>query len=223
MFIVIEGLDGAGKSTQVARIRQMFENMGREIRYVHFPRFDAPIYGDLVARFLRGDLGALDQVNPYLVGLIYAGDRHEAAATIREWLSDGYVVLIDRYVYSNIAYQCAKIQDPTQANELRQWILGLEYDHNNIPRPDLSIFLDVPFKFTTAKLTEQRTGEDRDYLEGKADIHEASLDLQRNVRRVYLECAATDPTFHIIDCSNPEGDMLTPDQIFSKINEHLPQ
>lgn len=223
MFIVIEGLDGAGKSTQVAKIRQMYESQGRQIQYIHFPRFTAPIYGDLVARFLRGEFGTADQVDPYLVGLIYAGDREQAATQIREWLADGYVVLIDRYVYSNIAYQCAKIEDATQAKALKEWILNLEYAHNKIPRPDLSLFLDVPFAFTAAKLSEERTGDDRDYLDGKSDIHEASLDLQRNVRRVYLDCAATDPTFQVIDCSSAEHTMLPADEIFAKISEFLPK
>lgn len=228
MFIVIEGLDGAGKSTQVALMRRMFETQyGKNVEYLHFPRFDAPVYGELIARFLRGELGALDQVDPYLVALIYAGDRQEAATLIRNWLTDGKVVIVDRYVYSNIAYQCAKLPD-TPGNEarnlLKKWILELEYKHNDIPRPDLSLFLDVPFAFTERKLTEHREGDDRDYLQGKKDIHEASLTLQQQVRQVYLSCAATDPDFKVIDCG--DGDinqhaMLSPDQIFNKIADEI--
>lgn len=224
MFIVIEGLDGAGKSTQVARMRQLFEERyGKQVEYLHFPRFDAPVYGDLVARFLRGELGALDQVNPYLVALIYAGDRQQAAPMIRNWLADGKVVIVDRYVYSNIAYQCAKFSpDSGERAALRQWILDLEYRHNEIPRPDLSLFLDVPFDFTRRKLTEQREGDDRSYLQGKTDIHEASLTLQQNVREVYLSCAQDDPDFHVIDCGDPEtGAMLSPDTIFNKIADEI--
>ena len=85
MFIVLEGLDGAGKSTQVANIRRMLTERGLESEFVHFPRFDAPVYGDLIARFLRGELGALNEVNPYLVALLYAGDRADAAAQICAW------------------------------------------------------------------------------------------------------------------------------------------
>lgn len=136
----------------------------------------------MVARFLRGELGALDQVNPYLVALIYAGDRAEAAPMIRRWLEAGKFVIVDRYVYSNVGYQCAKIDDPADRERLREWIIDLEYGHNGIPQPDLSLFLDVPFSFTQRKLTEQREGDDRDYLKGKADIHEASLSLQERVR-----------------------------------------
>lgn len=224
MFIVIEGLDGAGKSTQVALMRRFFEERyAKEVEYLHFPRFDAPVYGDLVARFLRGELGALETVNPYLVALIYAGDRQEAAPMIREWLAAGKVVIVDRYVYSNIAYQCAKMEnDPAQRDELKRWILELEYGHNAIPRPDLSLFLDVPFAFTEKKLTEQRSGDDRSYLNGKQDIHEASLTLQQRVREVYLSCAADDPTFRIISCADSDnGTMLPPDVIFNKIAHEI--
>lgn len=217
MFIVIEGLDGAGKSTQVAQIQQWLTDMGREFEYLHFPRFTSAVYGDLIARFLRGELGAIDQVDPRLAALIYAGDRAEAAPMIRAWLAAGKAVILDRYVYSNIAYQCAK---SPQADELKQWILDLEYGHNDIPRPDVSLFLDVPFLFTERSLSADRQGDDRDYLNGKQDIHEASLDFQRRVRSVYLECAAQDSMFKVIDCSDTEK-MLPIDVIFNKIKNEI--
>ncbi len=221
LFIVIEGLDGAGKSTQVARIREFAERQGRLVEYLHFPRFDAPVYGELIARFLRGEFGTADSVDPYLVALLYAGDRAEAAQIIQEWLDAGRIVIVDRYVYSNIAYQCAKIADPARRNALREWILDLEYKYNGIPRPDLSLFLDVPFAFTAAKLNEERTGSEREYLQGKQDIHEASLTLQEQVRNVYIDCAAQDPDFRVVECGTPDGAMLPPDEIFKKIAHEL--
>ncbi len=215
-FIVIEGLDGAGKSTQVTKIKDYLESRGKEFEYVHFPRFDAPIYGEMIAKFLRGELGSLENVDPYVVALLYAGDRKDAANMINSWLAEGKFVLIDRYVYSNIAYQCAKLEQ-VKANELKQWIIDLEYGYNNIPKPELSIFLDVPFAFTQKKLTTVREGDDRDYLKGADDIHESSLDLQRNVRKVYLSSALQDNDFHVIDCSDGEEEMDSPDNIFSRI------
>ena len=220
-FIVLEGLDGAGKSTQVRMLQERLSAQGFAYEHLHFPRFDAPVYGELVARFLRGELGALDQVNPYLVALIYAGDRAEAAPMIRRWLEAGKFVIVDRYVYSNVGYQCAKIDDPADRERLREWIIDLEYGHNGIPQPDLSLFLDVPFSFTQRKLTEQREGDDRDYLKGKADIHEASLSLQERVRRVYLEQAALDPCFCVIECTDPDGEMRAPEAIFERISARL--
>lgn len=220
MFIVLEGLDGAGKSTQITKLIEMFKERGVECEYVHFPRFDAPVYGELIARFLRGDLGSVDSVNPYLVALLYAGDRADCAKTIRGWLAEGRVVIADRYVYSNIGYQCAKIPTGDERNALREWILDTEYNKFMIPRPDVSLFLDVPFKFTERKLTEAREGDDRAYLQGGRDIHEASLDLQRRVREVYLEAAASGNDLVVVDCSD-NSEMASPDTIFERIREHL--
>ncbi len=219
MFIVLEGLDGAGKSTQIKRLTRFFEERGRECAYLHFPRFDAPVYGELIARFLRGEFGSASEVNPYLVALIYAGDRADAATMIRQWLDAGKVVILDRYVYSNVGYQCAKLEAGEERDRLMQWILELEFGYNHIPKPDLSLFLDVPFSFTERKLSEQREGEDRDYLQGSKDIHEASLTLQQRVREVYLSCAARDEALRVVDCSNAEGAMEHPDGIFARIEE----
>ncbi len=221
MFIVLEGLDGAGKSTQIAKLRDMFLAQGIESEYLHFPRFDAPVYGDLIARFLRGDLGTVEGVNPYLVALLYAGDRAEASAMIRGWLAEGKVVIVDRYVYSNIGYQCAKMERGETRDALREWILHTEYEEFNIPKPDLSLFLDVPFNFTAKKLSEVREGDDRSYLQGGKDIHEASLDLQRRVREVYLDSAEVDDELKVVNCSTEEGAMATPEVIYERIMVHL--
>ncbi|NTV19713.1 MAG: thymidylate kinase, partial [Bacteroidales bacterium] len=88
MLIVLEGLDGAGKSTQINLLQKYFEDRGVVVKYLHFPRFDSPVYGDLIARFLRGDLGSIDQVHPYLIALLFAGDRKDAGDMIREWLKE---------------------------------------------------------------------------------------------------------------------------------------
>lgn len=219
MFIVLEGLDGAGKSTQIKQLTRLFEERGQECAFLHFPRFDAPIYGELIARFLRGEFGSASEVDPYLVALIYAGDRADAARMIQGWLDEGKVVILDRYVYSNVGYQCAKLEAGTERDRLMQWILDLEFGYHRIPKPDLSLFLDVPFAFTERKLTEQREGDDRNYLQGGKDIHEASLSLQQRVREVYLACAERDEQFQVVDCSTATGEMESPEGIFQKIKQ----
>lgn len=217
MFIVLEGVDGSGKSTQIANLRRMFAKRNIPTEYLHFPRFDAPFFGELIARFLRGELGGVDTVDPYLVAMLYAGDRRDAASKIRRWLDTGRAVIADRYVYSNIGYQCAKITDVRERERLRDWIIALEYDYFAIPRPDVSIFLDVPFEFTCRKLGEVRTGGDRDYLHGCSDIHESSLDLQRAVRDVYVDVANRYGDMHVVDCSVAGGRMASPEEIFGRI------
>ena len=221
MFIVLEGLDGAGKSTQIRMLRQLFADRGVESEYVHFPRFDSPVYGQLIARFLRGEFGGVQEVDPYLVALIFAGDRADAAPQIRQWLAEGKAVVLDRYVYSNVGFQCAKLPAGEERDRLADWIVNLEFGHNALPRPDLSLFLDVPFAFTERKLSEVREGDDRDYLQGGQDIHEASLQLQQDVRSVYLASAAKDPSLRVVDCSDASGAMESPEGIFAKIRAEL--
>ena len=221
MFIVLEGLDGAGKSTQIRMLRQLFADRGVESEYVHFPRFDSPVYGQLIARFLRGEFGGVQEVDPYLVALIFAGDRADAAPQIRQWLAEGKAVVLDRYVYSNVGFQCAKLPAGEERDRLADWIVNLEFGHNALPRPDLSLFLDVPFAFTERKLSEVREGDDRDYLQGGQDIHEASLQLQQDVRSVYLASSAKDPSLRVVDCSDASGAMESPEGIFAKIRAEL--
>ncbi len=216
-LFVIEGVDGAGKSTQIKMLHNFFAEKGYKCEYMHFPRTDNPYFGELIARFLRGEFGTLSEVDPYLVAMLYAGDRKDASEIISDWLKEGKIVLLDRYTYSNIAYQCAKIQDVKAQAELMKWILSLEFNHFAIPKPDLNIFLDVPFAFTEKKLLDTRSGADRNYLNGNRDIHEESLIFQKNVRDIYFRVAQNDERLALVDCSTSNGSMLSPPEIFSLI------
>jgi dTMP kinase len=213
-LLVIEGVDGAGKSTQIKLLREYITKNGFKCQYLHFPRTEAPYFGELISRFLRGEFGTIGEVDPYLVAMLYAGDRRDASVVIRNWLKDGKFVVLDRYTYSNIAYQCAKLKDPEEQDKLMKWILQLEFDHFSIPKPDLNIFLDVPFAFTEKKLTADRTGEDRRYLNGSRDIHEESLDFQGKVRDIYLRVSKSDHNLALINCGTHENKMLPPEDIF---------
>ena len=216
-LFVIEGVDGAGKSTQLKLLKDFFTERGYNCEYLHFPRTESPYFGELIARFLRGEFGSLNDVDPYLVAMIYAGDRRDASDLISKWLNDGKIVLLDRYTYSNIAYQCAKLQGIQEQEKLMKWILSLEFNHFSIPRPDLNIFLDVPFAFTEKKLLNTRTGNDRSYLNGNRDIHEESLVFQKSVRYIYLKVAKYDKRLAVVDCSSTSGSMLAPSEIFKMI------
>ena len=134
-FIVIEGLDGCGKSTQTKMLIEQLEKEGQRCKFIHFPILEQGVYGNLIARFLRGELGRIEDVHPNLVALIYACERKEHAHTLQNWLNDGYTVITDRYVYSNIAYQCAKLSDCAGKAKLRDWILDLEFNVIALPCP----------------------------------------------------------------------------------------
>jgi len=220
-LIVIEGLDGSGKSTQIKKLRDYFAAAKLGHEFIHFPRTESPFFGELISRFLRGEYGQVNEVDPYLVAMLYAGDRKDISDKIYRWLDEGKYVLLDRYVYSNIAYQCAKIRNKKERETLKEWIFRLEFTHFKIPVPAINIFLDVPFAFTASNLKSGRSGFDREYLNGGNDIHEADLEFQKEVRQVYIVTAAGDKTLEIINCAKDETDILNPAEIFGNIIDLL--
>ena len=221
-FIAFEGLDGSGKSIQLKLLADYLHEKDIKCKVVHFPQIYNSPYGELVARFLRGEFGHARNVDPLLVSLLFALDRKESATRITQWLYQGYFVLADRYVYSNIAFQCAKLDSNYKKDELRNWILYLEYEYNRIPKPGLSIFLDVPIQFVIHTLSSSRYGEERRYLNGKDDIHEADIGLQKSVRHEYLKLVELYDDFVRIDCfSQEEERMLSPHEINEKIIDTL--
>lgn len=221
MLIVLEGLDGSGKSTQVKMLTSYLKNRGIKTNYLHFPRFDTPVFGELIAKFLRGDFGSIDQVHPQLVALLFAEDRKDASKKINNWLVNNHCVILDRYVYSNVAFQCSKLKNQEEINSLREWILATEYNQFAIPKPNLNLFLDVPIKFVDSKLKNARNGNDRAYLDGRPDIHESNINFQLKVRDIYMEQCNKDKNFIRIDCSDKSGDMLTTNNIFEKIKNEV--
>lgn len=220
-FVVIEGLDGSGKSTQLKLLREHLEKEGVSYKYLHFPRLEDGVYGALIARFLRGEMGPNDQVDPYLVALIFAGDRAEASSMIRSWMEEGNLVIVDRYVYSNIAFQCAKLSGADERKRLRDWILDFEFRLNKLPEPDLNLLLHVPIEFTRQQLEKARAGEDRDYLKGERDIHEEDLGFQERVMKEYLSLQQHVNDLKLIDCTDGLGNMQAPSSISELIIKQL--
>jgi dTMP kinase len=220
-FLAIEGLDGSGKSTQIELLINYLKSEGIETKFVHFPRSHEGVFGELISKFLRGEFGNVADVHPQLVALLFAEDRKEFSSTIIEWLEQGYFVVVDRYVLSNIAFQCAKFSANHKKKELRKWINMFEYEYNRIPKPNLSIYLDVPFSFVKQSLSARRSGDERKYLNGAADIHEKDISLQLSVKAEYENLLKTDKTIHKIACYDFQCEMKSISEIHHAIVEYI--
>lgn len=220
-IIVIEGLDGSGKSTQVALLKEYFSRNNIAFEYLHYPRLNEGLYGKLISQYLRGEFGQIDEVDPYFVAHLYAGDRNESKKFLEECSEQNKLVLLDRYIYSNIAFQCAKITATNKKMDLRNWIYDLEFNQYKIPEPPLSIYLNVPFSFIQTQLSSDRTGNDREYLNGQIDIHEDSIELQANVHKEYLVMTDELNNFFRLDCFDEKTNILPIEEIHSKIIDLL--
>lgn len=197
-FIVLEGLDGSGKSTQTDLLLKAARDKGIAAEFIHFPRTDnsSPFYGPMLKRFLKGELGTLTEVDPWFVAMLFAGDRRNESTAISKLLDEGKWIIADRYVLSNIAFQGAKLKSISEKEDLAKWVIHTEFDVFRLPRPDLTLFIHMPFSFCQNNVLNQRNGADRDYLDGKADIHEADNSFQTEVYKMY-QYMLSEPGFRL--------------------------
>lgn len=169
-LIVLEGVDGSGKSTQFKRLCETLKSEGLEFRRLVFPRYDNESSA-LIRMYLDGEFGDdPDCVNAYAASLFFAVDRY--ASYISEWKEyylSGGILLSDRYTSSNAVHQGGKLE-PDERRSFFDWLYDLEYVKLGLPKPDLVVYLDVD-----AEISKRRI-EKRALKKGiKADIHERDL------------------------------------------------
>lgn len=215
MIIVIDGPDGSGKSTQFGLLTERLDKENIPYFKMKFPQYGNKSCG-AVEEYLNGKYGTADEVGPKIASIFYAVDRYDASFEIRKQLSEGKVVLLDRYVTANMAHQGGKITDPAQRDEYLEWVKELEYNLFGIPKPDINIFLDCPAEFR-AKMIEQR--DDKEYIDNKRkDIHESNLEHLKAAEELYLHLAKILPNTHGIPCAM-NGELMPPEQIHESIWE----
>ena len=187
MLLAIEGIDGAGKGTLCQALLIQAKKRGIRSASLSFPRYGETQFSDLVARYLRGEMGIKDQVPVRYAALLYGGDRFESRDVLLALIADNDLVILDRYIYSNIAYNVAKLPPAEQA-ELIAWIEKLEFGMFELPRPDLTLLLA-----TSTELADRLVGkkDKRSYTEQTRDIHEADRDYLSRVSEVYGKLAET--------------------------------
>ena len=186
-LIAIEGLDGAGKTTQVA----LLANALSAIDVVSFPRYDT-FFGRHIRELLDATSGLSAQtVDPRSMALWYALDRVQWARD-RKPAPDG-MVLLNRYTLSNAVYQSARAGDPA----MFEWVLRLEFEELALPRPDVTVVLDVG----------PETSQRRVAFRGDHDVYERAADLLARVREGYLAAAKTQRDVVVVDASGAPSDV----------------
>lgn len=194
-FVVLEGNQGLGKTTQAQLLTQYMAQRHIAHRLYCFPRYDS-FFGQLAAAFLRGEHGSVESTSPYLVAMIFANDRLLVRDEIRQALEDGMLVLADRWVSSNLAVQASKFQNAADREAFNRWVQEMEYDVFGQPRPDLTIYLRARPEATFHQL---RHREQQKHLKGKTDIEESNNRLIYASFEQYERLAAALPNWAVLD------------------------
>jgi len=220
-FIVFEGLDGSGKSTQSNLLSKRLKAEGFKVEKIDFPQYGKKSAG-LVEEYLNGKYGSAKDVGPWVASLFYACDRYDASFLIKKWLKRGRIVISDRYVASNIGHQGGKIKNKKQREKYLKWLHELEYEIFNIPRPDITFILKTSPKLSKKMAPEIHESEKRKkrkkYLGKKIrDIHEKDIHHLTQALDSYLDAARIFPKdFQIIECIE-NGKLISIEEIHKLI------
>lgn len=213
-LIVIEGTDGSGKSTQFARLTQRLTEEGHTFQKLVFPQY-AKESSALIRMYLNGQFGDKpSDVNAYAASAFYAVDRYASYKKVwGQWYENGGLVLSDRYTTSNAVHQASKVSRE-ERGEYLGWLYEFEHDKLGLPRPDLTIYLDVPTEYTEKlmRTREASTGT-------TADIHEKDLAYLATCRAMGREAAAY-YGWTVIECVR-DGAMRSIEDIHQEIYQHI--
>ena len=201
-LIAIEGIDGSGKRTQVEFLTAALRERGHSVFATGFPQYDS-WFGKMVGEFLNGELGPLESVDPHFSALLYAGDRFEAKAKLEESLNNGQIVLVDRYIGSNLAHQTARV-DAAKRAAFQEWIEHLEYAIYGLPKEDLVLYLRVP-PLEAQKLVALKSA--RSYTSAQKDLQEASLRHLEDAAQMY-DSLSKWPNWNKIECFDAKRNQM---------------
>lgn len=214
-IIATEGGDGAGKETQTNMLfSYVTTELGRNALKEHYPRYEQDS-SDIVRHYLAGEYGELDAIPPELIADAYAIDRRAGTYETEAFLEEdpSNLVLFDRYVASNAAYQGAKKENYRERTAFYEWLFRREYQDLRIPRPDQNLLLLVPPDVSVQSVIDRGNGQ---------DLHESNLEYLWRVSNAYHELSQLYPDdFTPIDCMTIEGKMRSREAIQNDIRKAL--
>lgn len=211
-LIVVEGLDGSGKSTQIELIKKRLEDKGLKYKQIKLPDYEDPS-STLVRMYLAGEFGNKpEDVNAFAASSFYAVDRY--ANFKRHWKSEyenDYIILADRYTTSNCVHQCSKLEEDEWDSYI-EWLYNYEFNQLGIPKPDLVVFLDMDPEISQKLMSGRYKGD-----ENKKDIHEKDTEYLAKCRKAAFY-SANKLDWKIIKCYE-DDEPLPIDTIALKIKE----
>ena len=213
-LIVIEGTDGSGKSTQFRCLTERLSREGREFKTLVFPQYAEPSSA-LIRMYLGGEFGSNPtDVNAYAASAFYAVDRFASYKKVwGDYYEQGGLIVSDRYTTSNAVHQTSK-EPPERRQEFLKWLYEFEYDKLALPRPDLTIYLDVPTAFTEKLLRSREASTNT-----QADIHEKDMAYLATCREMG-RAAAQFYGWTVIECVR-DGAMRSIEDIHEEIYRHV--
>jgi len=200
-LIVIDGTDGSGKATQVALLAERLKQEGYTVTLVDFPEYYKNFFGKFIGHCLSEQYYNWVNIHPKIASIAYAADRFESKEQTEKWLSDGYVVIANRYVSANQIHQGGKIRDARKRAAFMKWLDEMEHQVFKIPRPDVVLYLNLPISLVLELMQERNKKLKRKYLGSKKDVHENDKQFLENSRKSALWLAKTMKYFVKIDCA----------------------
>ena len=228
--MAIEGIDGSGKGTQAQMLLECARGMGFNAALLSFPRYQVTQSSLWIAEYLKGDFGELDEVPPLFAGIMFALDRYESKNQIMHLLNEHDLVIMDRYVASNLAYQGARVANSDRTKFIDQ-LLKLEYEIYGLPKPDLTLFLDMPVAFSERLIVGRGTrayteiddalryiAEQEGLPPGRYDIHEENTEYLHAVHQMYYHLIESfDMATQVINCQNEDGRLRSREDIAQEV------
>jgi dTMP kinase len=216
MFIVIEGLDGAGKGTQVELLQKALVEKQLKVGMLDYPRYSEPS-SYFVSQYLNGRYGGITDVNAQTASLFYALDRYDSRSDILTSLQENDITLANRYVSSNLLYQTSKFDTQSERDTFVNWNKHLEFEILGLPEPDKVFLLSISPEGSYRNVQQKAA---RNYTSSQHDIHEANTDYLRRVRENALHLAQIE-WWTVIDVEDINGNMKSREAILAEIVQEL--
>ena len=220
-LILIEGTDCSGKETQTKLLVDKFESVGIKAIRISFPVYDSPtgkiVGGPYLGKSYISDCwfpeGAIN-VDPKVAALYYAADRKYNIGKIEELLNSGVNVILDRYIYSNLAHQGGKIKDKEERYKMYDWLDKLEFGLLELPHADIKVFLHMPYEVSLILKKGREEGMDQ---------HESSKEHLIASENAFKEIASI-YDFKTIECNigdKPKKIEEINEELYNYIKENL--